>query len=271
MINSKFLVLVLSVLVLLSAGCANWALQERCEKTNWFEYSQGVAIQGKYLEEDGFIKACKGIDSTSAVQLDLGFKQGREKMCQYDEIHNRAKEGIPVFFKFCDGLEMNRMKQLFQQGLVSYCTPEKGYSYAKTGKVYQNLCNPQQEKVFLPGYYKGRKEYLIAYMAELRAKLANTKSLEAQYSQTEAGIQAEYRSLPSNATECRTEYVYNDATKQNEGRTICQEAFYIRSRRDSLGSQLDKIRSQLYAVRGEWREIDSLLSQAQIDLNAVPM
>src|SRR3989338_3097507 len=125
MIRNKFVLLAASILVLFTMGCANWALQDKCEKTNWFEYSQGVAYQGKYLEEDGFIKACKGIDSTSAVQLDLGFKQGREKMCQYDEIHSRAKEGVPVFFKFCDGLEMNRMKYLYQQGLVSYCTAEK--------------------------------------------------------------------------------------------------------------------------------------------------
>ena len=85
------------------SGCANWALKDRCEKTNWFEYSQGVAFDGRYLDEDGFVKDCKKVDRISAVQIDQGFKLGREKMCQYDEIFGRAKEGVPVFFKFCDG------------------------------------------------------------------------------------------------------------------------------------------------------------------------
>lgn len=257
-------------ILLITTGCANWALQERCEKTNWFEYSQKVAFQGKYLEEDGFIKACKGIDSTSAVQLDLGFKQGREKMCQYDEIHSRAKEGVPVFFKFCDGLEMNRMKSLYTQGLVSYCTATKGYSFAKAGKVYQNLCNPQQEKVFLPAYYKGRKEYLTSYIAELTVKLENIRKLETHHAITEANIQREYSTLPTNATECRSTSVYNEATKKSENQNVCTEAFYIKSRRSELWSQLDAIRKDLYAVRGDWRETDGRLNEAKMDLNAVP-
>lgn len=258
------------VLVFFTAGCANWALQDKCEKTNWFEYSQNVAYQGKYLEEDGFIKACKGIDSTSAVQLDLGFKQGREKMCQYDEIFTRAKEGVPVFFNFCDGLEMNRMKSLYHQGLISYCTKEKGYSFAKAGKLYQNLCSPQQEKEFLPGYYKGRKEYLNNYIAEHKAKLVGIKELEESYARTETNIHREYSTLPSNATECHTVTVYNEASKQNETRNVCQESTYIRSRRSSLWSDLDTIRSKLQDLRKEWKNTENTIAQAQTDLNAIP-
>lgn len=254
----------------LFTGCANWALQESCEKTNWFEYSQQVAFQGKYLEEDGFVKACKGIDMTSAVQLDLGFKQGREKMCQYDEIYGRAKEGTPVFFKFCDGLEMNRMKQVYHQGLLSYCTVEKGYSFARSGKTYQNLCTPEQEKGFLPAYYKGRREYLNSYLVDLRGKLADLKMIESSYSLTESRIHSEYSNLPSNATVCRVKQVYNEATKANESRNICEEAFYIRSRRTSLWGELDEVRGKLHRVRNEWRQTDDLIHQAQLDLSALP-
>ncbi|MGZ3745953.1 MAG: DUF2799 domain-containing protein [Pseudobdellovibrionaceae bacterium] len=270
MISSRLNRILSLVLIFLTAGCANWALQDKCEKTNWYEYSQNVAYQGKYLEEDGFIKACKGIESTSAVQLDLGFKQGREKMCQYDEIFNRAKEGIPVFFKFCDGLEMNRMRALYQQGLVSYCTKDKGYSFAKSGKLYQNLCSPQQEKDFLPGYYKGRKEYLNDYIAELNAKLKAVKELEESFARTETNIHREYSTLPSNATECHTISVYNEASKKNENRSICEEASYIRGRRSTLWSELDSIRSKLREVRDNWKNIESNLSQAHLDLNALP-
>lgn len=270
MTKNKLVQFLAVLTVLFTMGCANWALQEKCEKTNWFEYSQNLAFQGKYLEEDGLVKACKGIDSTSAVQLDLGFKQGREKMCQYDEIHTRAKEGIPVFFKFCDGLEMNRMRHLYTQGLVSYCTPEKGYSFAKAGKIYQNLCNPAQEKVFLPGYYKGRKEYLTNYIGEKRDRLAEIKTLEQRYAMTETNIQREYSSLPSNATECGPRTVYNSATKKNESQTVCEEAAYIRGRRTSLWTDLDDIRSKLRNLRIEWRGLEENIAQAQSDFNAIP-
>jgi hypothetical protein len=255
-------------LVLLS-GCSSWQLKEKCEQTNWFEYSQKVAFEGKYLEEDGFIKDCKGVDRTSAVQLDLGFKQGREKMCQYDEIFMRAKEGVPVFFKFCDGLDMGRMRGLYQQGLVSYCTMEKGYSFGKAGKVYQNLCNPQQEKVFMPGYYKGRKEYLNNLIVELTGRLTGIKSLEDSYATTETNINREYMNLPY-AMDCSTRTVYNEAAKRDESKVICQESEYIRSRRMTLWSDLDGIRSKLRAVRKDWQDTERDIGQARRDLAAIP-
>lgn len=260
---------VLAVSVLLITGCASWDLKDRCEKTNWFEYSQKVAFDGKYLEEDGFVKDCKGVDRTSAVQLDLGFKQGREKMCQYDEIFTRAKEGVPVFFKFCDGLEMNRMKSLYTQGLVAYCTPEKGYSFAKAGKIYQNLCSPAQEKSFLPGYYRGRREYLTTMIAQYGERLNEIRSIERSYAITEERINREYFSLP-NAMECSSVQVYDEASKQNVARTVCREASYIASRRSSLWSDLNQIRGQLNSVRGDWREIEQKITQAKTDLLAVP-
>lgn len=257
--------------VLFTVGCSNWALKERCEKTNWFNYSQQVAFEGKYLEEDGFVKACKKLDLTSAVQLDLGFKQGREKMCQYDEIYNRAKEGVPVFFKFCDGLEMNQMKSLYQKGLVSYCTKEKGYTFGKAGKIYQNLCSPEQEKVFLPGFYQGRREYLTAYIAEQGASLVKIKALEASYARTESNLQSEYSTLPSNAQECHSVSVYNQSSKNYESQTVCEEAFYIRSRRTDLWSKMDDVRSRLSELRNDWRETEQSIKKAQVALNELPL
>lgn len=262
--------LVSVVLVLITTGCSNWQLQERCEKTNWFNYSQKVAFEGKYLEEDGFVKACKKLDSTSAVQLDLGFKQGREKMCQYDEIYNRAKEGVPVFFKFCDGLEMNEMRSQYQKGLASYCTKEKGYSFGKAGKIYLNLCSPEQEKVFLPGFYKGRKEYLTSYIEEQTKNLGNLKTLEASYAQTESNLQEEYRTLPDNARECNLQSVYNESTKQNEFQTICSEPFYIQNRRTSLWAKMDEVRRQLKILRNDWREADESIKKARLELSTLP-
>ena len=71
-------------------GCAS-ALKERCEKTNWFEHSRDLALDGRYLEEDLLIKECNGIDTTSAVQLDLGFKSGHERYCTYENYFRKGE------------------------------------------------------------------------------------------------------------------------------------------------------------------------------------
>lgn len=266
----KALKLLTGIFVLGNLGCANWALRESCEKTNWFDYAQNVAFQGKYLEEDGFVKACQNLEKTSAVQVDLGFKQGREKMCQYDEILARGREGIPVFFKFCDGLDEGRMKSMYRQGLETYCTNEKGYTYAKTGKLYHNLCTAEQEKKFLPGYYKGRREYLTSLVADYRKAIQSLRERLDSFEKSEAGLNSEYSRLPKEAQECRIDLVYDEVQKKNENRKICEEAHYIRQRRTSLWSDLDRTRGQIRDLRADWAELEGKIGQAEADLRAIP-
>lgn len=230
------------------SGCSTWVLEERCEKTNWFEYSQSLAFQGKYLEEDGFIKDCKGVERVSAQQLDVGFKLGREKMCQYDEIFQRGRKGIPVFFKFCDGLEMNTMLSQFSKGLKEFCTADNGYTYGKSGSVYQKVCDKDQEVQFLPRYKLGRKEYLISYVALLEAESLKMGDLLSSLSASERRLSNEYVNLPS-PQECTSKSVYDEATKSTSTQTVCEESWYIKRQRNSLSSSLSEVRNQLDDVR----------------------
>lgn len=265
----KTLRLFIFLFFLLLSGCANWALKERCEKTNWFEYSQSVAFEGRYLEEDGFIKDCKSVDRISAQQTDLGFKLGREKMCQYDEIFKRGREGTPVFFKFCDGLEPSRMRSRFDQGLREYCTPQVGYTYGKSGKIYQKVCTAQEEKTFLPPYFKGRKEYILDLISSLETEFNKLRELEDSASRSESRASREYSSLPS-PQECSTVSVYDEGRKENVNRTVCREASYIQNQRSRLSSELSEIRNHLAKTRAEMLSNQKRREQAQIDLNSLP-
>lgn len=253
----------------LLSACANWALKERCEKTNWFEYSQSVAVEGRYLEEDGFIKDCKSVDRISAQQTDLGFKLGREKMCQYDEIFKRGREGTPVFFKFCDGLEPARMQQRFEQGLREFCTPTVAYTYGKSGKIYHKVCTASEEKTFLPQYHKGRREYLIDLISSLEKEFKKLHDMETTAARSESQASSEYNLLPS-PQECRTKYVYDEDRKGDVRRTICEEASYIQNERSRLSSELSEIRSYLAKTRSEMFSNQRRREQAQIDLNSLP-
>ena len=132
----------LGFLFLLSA-CSNFSLKERCEKTNWFEYSRDLANSGRYLEEDTFIKECKGVDLTSAVQLDLGFKSGRQRYCTYENFLRQGESGEPVNFKMCDNLVMYSMQERYGAGLKNYCTAKVGYVVGSTGKIYKNWASEQ--------------------------------------------------------------------------------------------------------------------------------
>lgn len=254
----------------LLSSCASWDLKNRCEAENWFEYSQNLAFEGKYLEEDKFIKECKGVDRTNSVQLDQGFKLGREKMCNYDEIKLRGSQGQPVFFKFCDGLDLGTMKKRFSDGLEVFCTSERGYHYGKSGKVYQKVCSADKEKQFLPQYYKGRKEYLTQFLAEKKEQASNQLSVVEGYAQAESNASRAYYSIP-NLLDCKTIQVYNEYAKRDESKTVCSEPFYIRSQRDNIYSTMMSASRSLQSARAKYDDFLTKIQWAQSELNILPL
>ena len=264
----KWLFLFFAVQTTLS--CASWDLKDRCEKQNWFEYSQKLAFSGKYLEEDQFVKECKGVDRTNATQLDLGFKLGREKMCSYDEIYLRATQGQPVFFKFCDGLDMFTMKKKFSDGLLVYCTPTRGYEFGKTGQVYQKVCSANQEIKFLPSYYKGRKEFLTQFLNDKKSVLAQQESLLKSLNINETNASNAYSSIP-HVLNCETIKVYNEATKANESKTVCSEPYYIQNQRSRLYNDLLEARKSLRAALTNHQLTRDSIDWAEKELMIIPV
>ncbi len=223
---------VICVWTIAFSGCAS-ALKERCEKANWFEHSRDVALSGRYLEEDLLIKECKGIDSTSAVQLDLGFKSGRERYCAYENYLRRGEAGDLVNFRLCDGLVFRSMQERYASGLKNFCTPEVGFSFGASGKVYQMVCLLQTEEKFLPQYFKGRLQYLEKAIAQVTEDIRILQELQHQIAPQINLISHEISALPS-PQQCAQHTVYNEISKKNEARTICEEASYIRNRLSQL-------------------------------------
>ncbi len=268
--NKYFRWLSLFFAILTITSCASWDLKDRCEKQNWFEYSQRLAFSGKYLEEDQFVKDCKGVDRTNATQLDLGFKLGREKMCSYDEIYLRATQGQPVFFKFCDGLDMSVMKKRFSDGLLVFCTPTRGYEFGKTGQVYQKVCSANQEIKFLPSYYKGRKEFLTQFLADKKNVLAQQQDLIHKLNINETNASKAYSSIP-HLLDCKTIKVYNEVAKVDENKTVCSEPSYIENQRRRLYNDLTEVRSSLRDALASYHKTQESIDWAEKELMIIPV
>jgi hypothetical protein len=262
-------ILGLLVLSFLISGCANWALKERCEKTNWFEYARDVANGGNYLEEDAFIKECKGLDRINSQQIDIGFKLGREKMCSYDEIYTRGKSGTPVFFKFCDGLQPQLMKSKHEEGLRIFCRRENGYPVGKSGSIYQNLCKPQEDKTFVPEYLRGRKDYLTGMIASLESRAAQLRADQDTLLIRESQNSTNLNKIPD-LLDCQNKSVYDESSKKEVSKLVCQEPYYIKTQRGQLIDQLNEIRQSLRQTQINLNATELQLSHTQQDLTKLP-
>ena len=250
-------------------GCVS-VLKENCEKTNWFEHSRDVALDGRYLEEDRLIKSCKDIDTTNATQLDLGFKSGRERYCSYEGFLRRGEAGDLVNFKMCDELILRQMQERYGHGLARFCTGDVGYTYGASGKVYKKVCFKDQENVFLPKYFQGRKEFLQKSISQAQVDISALTVLQNNMEPQIDLITSEIRSLPS-PQECLSIEVYNEQTKKNENKTVCHESSYIQSRRSTLYTQVNELRKQFTS---HTRIISNILAQLQdfrTELTKIPI
>lgn len=245
------------------------ALKEKCEKTNWFEYAQGLGKEGRYLAEDPLVKDCRGVEIISETQIDQGFKLGREKACTYDEIFQRGKLGQVFFFKFCDALEPVRMKARHQEGLNLFCVKESGYPYGKSGQLYQNVCSKEQEVQFLPTYYAGRKDHLSEKIKNIELRLGQLNNEISQQLQRESMMSREYANIP-NLSDCSHTLVFDESTKKEVSRLICKESFSITSQRDRLSTSLSTLRAQLAKLYAEKKSNEEELISSKAQLSQIP-
>lgn len=253
------------LLSLFLSGCASYFLKERCEKTNWFNYSQELAFSGRYLEEDGFVKDCKGVDRANSQQLDLGFKLGRDKMCTYQEINKRGKDGEPVFFQFCDGLTEGQMRLQYTEGLKIFCTESNGMTYGKSGSVYKKVCPMDWELKFFKGYIPGRIQFLTVLVQTKTNEIAQAELQYNELTLRERYINLQYSAIPSTQV-CHQRMVYDSNVKKDVARTICEENSTITSQRGDLISQLDRVRGSLGRTISIISELREDIKKAQAEL-----
>lgn len=248
-VNLKHIKLLgLTAVLFIVSACANRALKETCENTNWFTYSQNVSFQGKYLEEDALIQSCKKLDLISSEKIDVGFKLGREKFCNYDEIYNRGREGVPVYFQFCDGLNLGSMKSAYTKGLAVFCTASNGTLYGLSGKVYQKVCPMDSEKSFMLTYIEGRKTFLKNSIAKLKNENSDYLAREKTLQQSEYHFTRQIITLPNTVT-CHERTQFDASGLVKDTFRNCDETDQIKDLRFNLNSQLNYLRRDLSELR----------------------
>ncbi len=166
--SGLILALVMSTVFL--SSCTSYFVRKDCEKKNWYQIGYDAAIRGDRISNDDTVNTCRKVDADiSESQLDVGFKAGMSRYCQPDGVFQTGKGGDLFNSDFCDPGQLSMLRQRHAEGLKAYCTD--GMTAGLSGKKYKNVCQPQQEKAFLPEYRKGRKKYLQGMIANAESKV----------------------------------------------------------------------------------------------------
>lgn len=169
----------------------------------------------------------------------------------------------------CDNLTIKQMQERHLQGLTLFCTPDSGYLYGVSGKVYKNVCFKIAEPFFLPSYQRGRREYLEKAIVSRESDVQSGALMQAQLDSQISKLSSEITALPQ-VLECHSESVYDSGTKEYESQRVCSEPWYIRSRRSELYREMDGLRERYSRQAKDLQDWRSILADAKDQLARLP-
>ena len=128
-----------------------------------------------------------------------------------------------------------------RQGLVSYCTPGKGFEVGRAGSGYAGVCPSELEADFMPAYRDGQ------IVHEVEAALANARG--------------RVDSLGSRLEELDDKIVAKQAEARAEGLTDEQ--------REQIRNRIQEIRRERADTERDWRRAQDEIDDAERDVRDV--
>ncbi len=261
-----WLLLLLSLIVI-NTGCASYFTRKTCESTNWFQYGEKVAGEGRRLSGDGFINECRKVEANiNEAQLDQGFKHGMANYCKVESVYDLGKRGEFFSQDMCDGENLRKLLERHKAGVNDYCQKSNGFTAGSTGKTYNRICPKELETAFLPEFNRGRKRYLGTLANENEKRIIeidreiiglerdrNMKQLEMQRLSMPTGLAVERKYDPVSGS--YREQVINQIS-EDQKRAIEDMRWKIQS----LDSQISQKRTEQSNLREEIRKINLEIS-----------
>lgn len=243
----KYLSLLLVVFVV---GCASYFKRKDCESTNWFDYGQKVALEGRRLSGDQFVSECYQADADVAESdLDRGFKSGMEKYCQPDTVYITGRNGNFFSTEMCTGQGLNTLQAKHRAGVLEYCQRANGYSAGSKGKPYNKICPASLEAAFLPEFNRGRKKYIMAILSDNNLEISR---LENQITRTQVDLRFKRAEL--------SRYQYNPSQDEKTINLVNSLSSQVRNLEYSISqdqSKLNNLRAKTRDLQLELVQLDN--------------
>ncbi len=181
---------IISVLavVLFLTGCASMS-KEDCLVTDWFEIGRMDGMQGKPRTAfQNRAKPCLEHGINADRQAYYrGHDEGLMHYCTEQRGFELGRQGL-AYRSVCP-IELEKGFQTgYRNGIQSYCSEENGFALGRRGQPYRHICPPEFESGFRDGYQRGREVY------EYESKIA---SLQRRLKKIERKIEKKERKLYS--------------------------------------------------------------------------
>lgn len=228
--------------------------RNKCEKVNWFEKGQALALKGQYPANDAQLKECRKVKADiDEDQLDLGFKRGRELYCHPERAFITGKEGQAFATDICDQSRVGALLKKHAEGVRAFCTPASGKQLGASGQTYNSICPSDLEAPFKTAYSKARKGYLQGQLPGLRNQIQQKNSEISQAKNQLMFLEGQRLVLAGQLSSARSKDAMSSATNDLDTRVRDLEG-QIRSKNSEIQSDqstINNLLSKISSIEGE--------------------
>ena len=254
--------LILLCFLFVSAGCTS-AMKRLCENTNWYEHGKRVAMSGKRINADNFIKQCEKEEViVDFSQVDLGFKAGMGKYCLPETVYLTGKSGKEFNPELCDGSPIAKLKAKHKEGVAVYCKPENAKRLGSSGKGYSKICPDSLESAFIKSYSLGRMKYLRELSRQKEKEIKLARRQERSYQSDLTKKEKQLSGLP----------FVSEPKKDNKGKVInplTNEQRAILEKRKALSADISKLEKKVESSRRKQSSLRQQISQHKAEAVAL--
>lgn len=241
-----FLLLNLIAGLLIISSCAS-SMRKRCEKMNWFERGQNLALNGQSSQDDSQLKECRRVEAEfDESQFHMGYKRGRELYCHPERAFLIGKQGQTFATDFCDQATTKALLKKHAEGVRAYCTPETGKQLGASGEVFNPICPADLEPAFKIAYSKARKSYLEAQLPEIQQQLEEKKKQQSSAKNELMFLEGQKLVLVTQQTSA---HIRSPISKESKA---------LDERVDNLNNQIGEKNK---FIKGNQKDINALMSQ----------
>lgn len=175
-------------IILIAAGCASVS-KEDCLLTDWYEIGRMDGRQGKPRTVfQGRAKACLEHGISADRQAYYkGHDQGLMYYCTEQKGFELGQHGL-AYNSVCPLQLEPDFRSGYNKGMQSFCSEQKGFELGRQGQKYRYVCPPEFEPDFRAGYEKGREIY--QYESKISALHKQLNKIERRINKKEKELYA---------------------------------------------------------------------------------
>lgn len=162
----------LLISLVLLQSCSS-ALHDKCSYEKWDAVGLSLGQEGSNYKENDYIKSCQNIGVNPDLEkLEKGYNEGLVSYCDPQKFRLSAELGDVLLDSICPITLSKSLQKESKIGLKKHCTKEGAHARGLANKLNKDVCPVKFKQTYKKFYSVGLRKYLNLYLAKSKLRSA---------------------------------------------------------------------------------------------------